>query len=864
MKYLPKTARALLILSISVIVILFAAALLMQDKVSGIILSILNRNVSTKVEVESMKLSFLRSFPKASVELRNVVVHSSKGFNTADFPGKGTDTLLFAESVFVIFHPLDIYRGNYNIEAIDARTGTITLLEDLAGKVNYNVSTGNNSDTAAVSINLDKINLSGMKAEYLNQSNGFKINGLIRAGKLKSKIKGSTIEFSAESDVQIDSLRISGTPVKHSFTAEVDLSLLSNSEGITFAKSSLAVDGYNFGVEGTISSENVYDLVITGNNVDITGFTRYLPQKFYEKASEYNPSGKLAVSCTIRGQVTKTRNPHVELQCSLKDGRITYSGSGSEIDKISFEGLLTNGAANNYRTSILELNNVSIHLGSSGYTGTFKTRNFDNPTTEIVLRGKVFPAEIIDFFDIAGVTVCSGTIETDVKVITKHRLRDSIDINTFIDMQSEGTMVFNSFELGLEKPAILFRNVNGSLSVSDIYKTPGLSFDYAGQRIVYKGDVRNLPEWLAGRPVTLFAAGDVSFNRFMPDAYTSHTDASASKGVNFPTDMMLDINFMIDSLRYKTFSSSAIKGSLTYKPRLLTFRSLNFKSLEGSVSGNGFIVQNSNKAFVSRGDFSINGIDIIQAFATFNNFGQSFIVRENLSGKLSGSISVLLPLNPEFRPRPKELTAEGKYIITDGALINFEPVKKLSSFIELSELENIHFDKLENDFFIRNNALVIPKMDVKSSAADLTVNGRHSFDNNYEYHVKILLSQLLSKKRKAARKPVTEFGAVKDDGLGRTSLLLKVVNRGEDVKVSYDIKAVSQEVNSNLLNEKKQLKNMLNEEYGWYDDEVKQPEKPTESKKSTRFNISWEETDSVNPPIKEQEEKGFRNLFRKK
>ncbi|MGE5418915.1 MAG: AsmA-like C-terminal region-containing protein, partial [Chloroflexota bacterium] len=465
---------------------------------------------------------------------------------------------------------------------------------------------------------------------------------------------------------------------------------------------------------------------------------------------------------------------------------------------------------------------------------------------------------------IQGVSLCSGTIDTDVKVITKHRLRDVIDMNTFIDMQPEGTLVFDGFALGLEKQNIIFRNVNGELSVSDIYRTPGLEFDYAGQKINYKGDVRNLFEWLAGRPVTLYAAGDISFNRFLPDAYSSHGDAAASKGVNFPTDMLLDINFIIDSLRYKKFASSAIKGSLTYKPRLLTFKSLNFKSVDGSISGNGFIVQNSNKAFISRGDFMVNGIDINKAFATFNNFGQSFVVRENLSGKLSGSISVLLPLNPEFRPKQKELTAEGKYIITDGALINFEPVKKLSSFIELSELENIHFDKLENDFFIRNNALVIPQMDVKSSAADLTVNGRHSFDNNYEYHVKILLSQILSKKRRAAKKPVTEFGAVKDDGLGRTSLLLKVVNRGDDVKVSYDIKAVSQEVNNNLINEKKQLKNMLNEEYGWYDDEVKQPEKSAPAKQSGRFNITWDETDTVAPAVKEEEAKGFRNLFRKK
>ena len=65
-------------------------------------------------------------------------------------------------------------------------------------------------------------------------------------------------------------------------------------------------------------------------------------------------------------------------------------------------------------------------------------------------------------------------------------------------------------------------------------------------------------------------------------------------------------------------------------------------------------------------------------------------------------------------------------------------------------------------------------MDVKSSAADLSVNGKHSFDNDYEYHVKMLLSEILSKKRKKNKSNVTEFGVVEDDGLGTTSICLKI------------------------------------------------------------------------------------------
>ena len=100
-------------------------------------------------------------------------------------------------------------------------------------------------------------------------------------------------------------------------------------------------------------------------------------------------------------------------------------------------------------------------------------------------------------------------------------------------------------------------------------------------------------------------------------------------------------------------------------------------------------------------------------------------------------------------------------------------------------------------------------MDIKSSAADLSVSGKHSFDNDYQYHIKMLLSEILSKKRKKNSSNNTEFGAVQDDGLGRTSILLKIDGKGEDIKVGYDIKAAGSEVKNNIKSERQTLKSIF-------------------------------------------------------
>jgi len=77
MRLFFKILKITAVLIIIFILSLFTASILMQDKVAGYILKSLNKSISTKYEFESVRLSLLRQFPKASLDLKNVIVHSS-------------------------------------------------------------------------------------------------------------------------------------------------------------------------------------------------------------------------------------------------------------------------------------------------------------------------------------------------------------------------------------------------------------------------------------------------------------------------------------------------------------------------------------------------------------------------------------------------------------------------------------------------------------------------------------------------------------------------------------------------------------------------------------------------------------------
>ena len=845
MKIYIKIFRLLAILILTIAVILFSAARVMQDKVADIILKSLNKNISTKLHIGSFRLSFLSKFPKASLELRDVLVQSSPNFSSLSFKGINTDTLLAARNVSIEFKITDILVGNYTLERIRARNGIVNFYTDSEGKVNYDITTaGAKSGSDEFTIDLKKIYLSDIRSYYNNLATKLIINATVRKGTLKSMIHGNNVSFNAAGELQIDSLQLYSTRINKQIIADADIDLQKTKNGISFKKGNLHIDNYDFGLDGFISSDNIYDLKITGRNIDISKIRNYLPDKYSSMLSDYDPRGILVLDSRIKGLMTRTSNPHTETTFRLEKGQIKYGKSDLAIKNLSFEGIYSNGAKNRPETGSVRIKDLSAKLGSADYHGSFLLSGLNDPYAELTLKGKFLPDEIREFFGLKNISETGGSFEFDFKLSGKVDLKNNFDLSHVIDMKTEGNIVFSSFSIGLNNNRILVNDVTGSLLIDNTILARNLKFLYKGQRISVDGEFRNLLQWLEGRPLQLTATADVAFNRFIPeaflkDSFSTGTTASKKSVFKLPDDLVLDINFKIDSLSYKTFSSSRISGTLNYKPRLLTFKSFNMKSLNGNISGNGFILQNNNKSVLSKGIFNVTNVDVNKAFTSFQNFGQNFLKAENIAGTLSGSFSLLLPLDSFLNPQIRSLTAEGKFILANGGLINFDPVKELSSFIELSELENIHFQQMENDFFIRNNYLYIPQMEVRSSAVDLSVNGKHSLDNDYEYHVKVLLSEILSKKRMKNKRSVTEFGEVEDDGLGRTSMLLKIVYKGEDVKVSYDVKAAANEVKSNLKEERKTLKTILNQEYGWFKNDSAEMQKPAEKKQ--RFKVTWDD-----------------------
>jgi hypothetical protein len=856
------------IVIIALAVILTSLSFMLHDKLIDIFISAINKEITTPIKSTENNLSFLKRFPRASVELKNVVVLSSKGIDKNQFPGTATDTLLFTPSATLEFSIIDIFKGTYNIETLIIERGSLTLLSDSLGNINYDISAdspGGSSDDFV--IDLRKIIISSLETRYINKATELEISGMIDNGRFKTRIWGDNIDFISNASFNLKRFDLYSVSLRTNASLGLDLNLQQSDSGIIFRKGSLTLEDFKFGLTGYIGSDDMLALKITGQNIDLNRIKKYLPEKFLQEIIEYSPSGILKTECNINGYISRLENPLIKIGFSVENGSITYSKSNIRVSDLSFYGIFTNGEKRGISTSSFALNNLELTLGSSHVQGRLMLQNFSDPSLNITVSGDIFPSEMISFISIPEIIQAGGSFHFNLNLSGKLPEKDKFSATDFIGLNPEAVLDFNSFGIEHKDRNYSFSDVDGIIMVAKNLWAEELVFEYKGQRIKINGEFINLPAWIAGRPVRIKAMADVSADYINPLFFmedSSSNKPSAGRAYKLPSGIEADINFRFDNLEYRRLTAGRVSGKFLYRPGVAEFKNLLVNALDGTARGNIFIAQNSSLSFLTQGDFKFEGINVKRAFTSFNNFGQSFIRDENIEGRISGNLDILMPADSSFRPDVKSIAADGKYIIENGRLIDFEPVKELSRFIELSELEDISFSRLENDLLIRNNYLATPQMDIRSSAADFSVNGSHSFDLNYEYHVKTYLSEILSKKAKKNSKTSSEFGAVEDDGLGRTSIYLKITGNAEETKVSYDMKAAGNNVKQSLKNERSMIKSILNEEYGWFkgDSAVKQETAP-----KPKFKIEFSETDTTSAvkdtPAK-TEEKGFPRIFRRK
>ena len=232
---------------------------------------------------------------------------------------------------------------------------------------------------------------------------------------------------------------------------------------------------------------------------------------------------------------------------------------------------------------------------------------------------------------------------------------------------------------------------------------------------------------------------------------------------------------------------------------------------DGRLFLDGKFYKNEKNNFKLTSNIKLEKIDVKKAFSAFDNFGQDFIIDKHIKGLSSSNLICNMYWDPYLNLNYESIDVNSKIVIEKGELINFKPLESLSSYVKLKDLAHIKFSKLENEIKIKDKIISVPNMEINSSALSLIISGKHFFNQEYNYKVSLLLSELLAKRFRAKS---SSFNPNDSISPLKTNLQIRMKGTKDDSEIYFEklkIKEnIEQEIKKEIIDVKKIIAEELN------------------------------------------------------
>jgi hypothetical protein len=202
----------------------------------------------------------------------------------------------------------------------------------------------------------------------------------------------------------------------------------------------------------------------------------------------------------------------------------------------------------------------------------------------------------------------------------------------------------------------------------------------------------------------------------------------------------MDFEVAIGKLTYHTYALEKVTTSFrTTEDHYLYVDTLSLRTAEGSLGMMGYFNGSDPSHIYFHSTMRADRLDLDRLMVKFENFGQDYLINENLHGKISGTITSKFLVHPDLTPIIEQSEAHMELTVQEGSLVNFTPFQAMSSYFKDKNLNLVRFDTLENTFDLKNGILHIPKMTVNSSLGFIELSGMQGLDLNMDYFIRIPL-----------------------------------------------------------------------------------------------------------------------------
>lgn len=763
------------------------------------------------IDFSDIHFSIFKNFPNGSFILDDANIFYSKH--------NRIDTLISSQKLCFKINAINLFRNVYDFPEIIIYDGLININIDKLDQFLPSAG-GKNSNYI---VNTNNIEFVRCRINYASKKD-VKISIYID----KSSCSGSFLSKAISLNINFNILDLSIDIYGYKYKSQKPITLITtlNERDETYYSEngllSLTPIKFNFSFLYSLKSD-LLQITTSSNKLNAKKFIL----EFFPNLGIDLKKGDLSLTVLYNINFKKNRLQKLNLKYNLENVELLNTPN-LYIKKLAGNTIFSN----NFKTNTSEVDDINIIYNGIYLSGKSRIKNFPDPI--ILFDGDLRAEGNIEFNKDFSV---NGNLKGKIKTLVKVENIKQLNIKNLNVLRIKSQIALNEFSInGMD----FLNSLSGNINIDDNL------FVFNGKGVFFNADFSGTCSFdnfldVALREATISPTLNIEMENFNLDEIFAKVKSTSTKQNN-----NFSLTSRIEKVRFREFDLKDFTINLKGQNGNYLCSNFSFKTLSGDITGNFFYSENDTSSLSIIG----RGINITNLFKGFNNFKQTIITGNNISGTVSGKVDLHYKSSDKTKIDPMSIKANSSIIIENGKLVGVSQLKKISKFLNLSEIDSIRFMTLQNKIEIDKGIIKIPSMEISSNALNFRISGEHNFNNEFTYWLKINLREILAKKFKSKKEYNPNIESDNKEGL---NLFLKLYGNENSYKIVYDRKSGVNQLKSNLSLEGQLLKNIIKEEFKL------SKNKTTNSKDTTSLNyldsihnknrkksfkIEWEEIDS--------------------
>ncbi len=772
----------------------------------------INSSLQAPATVKDVQFSVIRHFPYATLTFKQLEI-SGYPLVIKDKP------FLKADKLDLMLGLWGLFSGNVQLKKMELSGAQLNLITDSKNEHNYKVFKSAQNQNAFTA-EFEKIVLRSIELNIENNYSGLLLNHTIDRGLLSGRFSDDQFNLKTSAEVYVHTLQHEKTHYLENKKASLNgvINIDTRNQEYSFEQTDIKIEHLDLNAKGIITTRNDTKLNITistpkahaGELFSLLPATWIAPQML-----NYHYKGTVYFETTI-SSTSSNATPIVQIKFGTKQTDIIPDKDDYALKNVSLEGYYTNYFSATKPYSILSLKNIKATLENKPITADIYLENLKNPFMDIAINADVSLASLSRYLPDDFTENQKGNLSFRGTIKGKMDKKETY--------RSNGTLLLKDIQFKLKKRPLVINNLQGKIVLNDADVSVENLEAHAGQSdIMLNATISNFYNYLFLPNQTLSVKGIVESNYLDIAELLSSNSGSDTGSIDLPSDLFLNASVHAASVKFRKFSATGFEGNVLIKNKILSAQNIRFNAMDGQVIIDGQLNATAKDSLLLSCKANIKKLNIEKLFYETGNFGQQVLTDKQIKGWVTADVDIATMWSKKLVVNQDRIYASAAIVIENGELNNFKPLLKLSRFVKGSDLQQVRFSTLQNNIQIKEQRIIIPSMEIKSSALNLTVNGIHAFSNVVDYQIQLKLSQLLGRKVKELN---TEFGTIEQEPNGGLNLFLTMKGPLDNPRFSVDRKRVEKKITDSVKSGKDDFLKILKEEITGRKTEPKEPSKP--------------------------------------